>query len=139
MKADALRFRDRTLVLSLLDYVYEAGEAIPWNELLVVFGMEHDPPRPVKTVENALFELVAFGALHRIGKPGARTRADTRALKPTPLGEAWRDRTVLPLPGERLDPIEEADRLAHDLEPDANLLERDVATTIGHDPESGPT
>lgn len=125
--AKALRFRDRTLVLSILDYVYEADEPIPWNELLEVFGLEQD--RPVKTVEGTLYELVAFGAMHRVGKV---TRAkDTRALKPTALGKAWIDRELLPLPGEKDDPMLEAERLAHELEPDLNLLESDVATTIG--------
>lgn len=135
MKRDALRFRDRALVLSILDYIYEADEAIPWNEVLSVFSIEQDPPRPVKTVENALYELVQFGALHRVGRAGTKTKADTRALKPTPLGEAWRDRVLLPLPGEREDPIEEADRVAHELEADTNRLELDVASTIGTPPQ----
>ena len=129
----ALRFRDRDLVLSVLDYVYEADEPIPWDELLSVFGLEQD--RKVKTVENALYELVAFGALHRIGKPATRrTSKDSRALKPTALGRAWRDRELLPLPGELDDPIDEADRVARELEPDLNLLETDVSTRLGQEP-----
>lgn len=123
----ALRFRSPTLVLELLAYVYDADEPIPWNELLSVFGIEQD--RPSKTVEGALYELVAFGALHRVGK--ITRKADTRALKPTPLGRAWLDHELLPAPGEKDDPILEADRLAHELEPDLNRLEQDVATTIG--------
>jgi hypothetical protein len=132
--AKALRFRSPTLVLELLGYVYDADEPIPWNELLGVFGLEQD--RPVKTVENALYDLVAFGALHRVGK--VSRREDTRALKPTPLGRAWLDRELLPQPGERDDPILEADRLAHELEPDLNLLEHDVSTTIGTPDETEP-
>lgn len=131
-----LRFRNRDLILSLLDYVYDAGEAVPWGELLTVFGI--DAGRPLKTVENSLYDLLQFGALHRVGQPGTRSRPDSRAMKPTNLGRAWRDRILLPLPGELADPIEEADRIAHELEPDTNALAADVASTIGHhqeDPE----
>lgn len=128
----ALRFRDRALVLELLSYVYDADEPIPWNELVSVYGIEQD--RPSKTVEGALYELVAFGALHRVGK--ITRKEDQRALKPTPLGRAWLDRELLPLPGEREDPLEEAERLAHELEPDLNRLEHDVASTIGHEHET---
>lgn len=126
----ALRFRSPTLVLELLAYVYDADEPIPWNELASVFGLEQD--RPTKTVEGALYELVAFGALHRVGK--ISRSGDTRALKPTPLGRAWLDRELLPQPGERDDPLEEAERLAHELEPDLNRLENDVSSTIGQEP-----
>lgn len=130
----ALRFRSPTLVLELLAYVYDADEPIPWNEVVSVFGIEQD--RPSKTVEGALYELVAFGALHRVGKVTRKT--DDRALKPTPLGRAWLDRELLPHPGEKTDPLEEAERLAHELEPDLNRLEHDVASTIGTDRAEEP-
>lgn len=127
-------FRDRTLVLSLFDYVAEVEEAgpIPWLELLDTFtGTGRNP----KTVENALYELASFGALHRIGRPPAKRGArDQRAVKTTPLGRAWRAGHVPGLPGEPDDPIDAAYQLAHDHDHEADLLADDVTATIG-DPE----
>lgn len=92
----ALRFRAPELVAEILGRVYDADEPAPWEELVAELT---DDGRPWKTVENTLYELVQFGALHRIGKPGDRRRRDTRALKPTALGRAWLERELLDLPG----------------------------------------
>lgn len=126
-----LAFRDRDLVLTIFDYVADVddGPPVTWAELLTVFGTELD--HRVKTVENAVYELVAFGALHRIGRPAGRKGGkDTRAVVATPLGKAWRDGRVPGLPGEPEDPIEAADQIGADLEDGQALLD-DVTTTIG--------
>lgn len=132
-------FRDRALVLSLFDYVEEVaqqGDPVTWSEALTVFGT--DSGRPVKTVENALYELVRFGALHRTGRPSTKGRPDTRALVATPLGSAWREGRVPGLPGEPDDPLESADQIhAFDVDPDLEDLLDDVSTTLGH--EEPPT
>lgn len=87
-------FRKPELVLGLLHYVYDEEEPIPWVELVSIFS----DPTPWKTVEATIYDLVKFGALHRIGKPGNRHAADTRALKPTALGRAWLDGELLEVP-----------------------------------------
>lgn len=113
---DPTRWRSPRLVVELLGYVYDAEEPIPWLELVDTFS-EGDG-RSWKTVENTVYDLVAFGALHRVGKPGDRRRPDTRALKATALGRAWLDRELLPAPGEPVadvDPVAEADRIAAEL------------------------
>lgn len=125
--SNPLRFRSPELVVGILGYVYEADEPIPWEELVAVFSSEN---RPWKTVENTIYDLVAFGALHRIGKPSDRRRGDTRALKATPLGRSWLERELLPLPtdpggdeqgDEDLEALELADRIAEELAGDLDL------------------
>lgn len=107
------RFRNPELVVSILGYVYDADDPVPWNEILDLYT---DDGRPWKTVENVLYELVTFGALHRVGKPAERNRPDSRALKPTTLGRAWLERELVPLPTDvDDDPLEQADRIARDL------------------------
>lgn len=91
----ALRFRSPELVAEILGRVYDSDDPVPWDEIVAELGERV----AWKTVENTLYELVQFGALHRIGKPADRRRRDTRALKPTPLGRAWLDREILELPG----------------------------------------
>lgn len=88
--------RTPELVLALLGHVYEADNPVPWIDLV---GQYSSDRWPWKTVENYLYDLVAFGALHRVGKPGHTRTPDTRALRPTPLGRAWLDQHTLPLPG----------------------------------------
>lgn len=119
--ARALRFRNPELLLALVAYVYDADGPVPWNELLEVFT---DDGRPWKTVENTLYDLVTFGAFHRIGKPAQRGKPDTRALKPTTLGRAWLDRELLPLP---TDPVDDdfAELVPDDLELEILTLEPD--------------
>lgn len=116
---DPLRFRNSTLVVAVLGYVYDADEPIPWEELIATYTSS---AHTWKTVENVIYDLVAFGALHRIGKPPVRNRYgsttdDTRALRPTPLGRAWLGQELLELPGhhEHEDLLEEADRIAESL------------------------
>lgn len=94
MPTEPLRFRSPALVAAVLGLVYDSDEPVPWNEAVEKLTADG---RPWKTVENTIYELVAFGAIHRIGK--ADRRGDTRALKPTPLGRAWLEREILPIPG----------------------------------------
>ena len=88
--------RSPELVSALLGHVYETEDPVPWLDLV---GQYSSDRWPWKTVENTLYDLVAFGALHRVGKPGHARTPDTRALKPTALGRAWLERDLLPLPG----------------------------------------
>ena len=74
-----------------LDVIY-AGEEIAWLDLV---HSELSDQWPSKTVENVIYELVAFGAVHRVGQAGTYKRPDTRALRPTPLGRAWLDQELL--------------------------------------------
>lgn len=87
--------RSPDLIAALLDAVYDDPEPIPWTDLVHAYTTT-DLPR--KTIENTLYDLIAFGALHRIGKPGTRRTPDTRALRQTPLGRAWLDGELLPPP-----------------------------------------
>jgi hypothetical protein len=83
----ALRFRSVPLVLGILDYVYSADEPVVWDELVELFSSEG---LSYRTVENTIYDLIAFGALHRVGKASTRRGgADTRTVRPTPLGRAW--------------------------------------------------
>lgn len=91
----ALYARPADLILAILDAVYDDPEPIPWPDLVHAFTTS-DVPR--KTIENTLYDLVAFGALHKVGKAGGRRSADTRAVRQTPLGRAWLAGEVLPLP-----------------------------------------
>lgn len=115
---ERLKFRNPTLVVAILGYVYDAGEPVDWSELVDAFSSDE---RPYKTVENTLYDLVAFGALHRVGQPGAGRKPDTRALKETTLGRAWLDRELLPLPTDPEDPLEEAEEIAARLAGEAVL------------------
>jgi hypothetical protein len=91
-----LVWRPPALVLGLLGYVYDAEAPIPWDEAVEVFTTEETP---YKTVEATLYDLIAFGALHRIGAPaGVRGKTDTRALKATDLGRAWIAGEILVVP-----------------------------------------
>lgn len=89
---DPLLYRDPQLVATILGHVYDSDRPVPWNELLELdLG-------PWRTVEATVHDLIAYGALHRVGKAGDRKRPDTRALKPTPLGRAWLNRAAAPWP-----------------------------------------
>lgn len=94
-----VRFRPAELVYGILDYIRDvelADQPAPeWNEIV-----EHFTSAAIewKTVENTMFDLIQFGALHRIGKPPAGRRIrDSRALKTTDLGRAWIDQELEPL------------------------------------------
>lgn len=91
---DPLRRRPPALVWAILSIVFESEEPVGWLDLV---ESELSDQWPTKTVENTCYELVAFGALHRVGQAGTSRRPDSRALRPTPLGRAWLDRELLPL------------------------------------------
>lgn len=104
---DPIRYRDPDLVHAILDAVYTGNdpddkpEPTPWTDLVDAFtSATHE----WKTVDNTLRDLVAIGAIHRIGKPSTRGRPDTRALLPTILGRAWLAGELHPLPGQDVDP-----------------------------------
>lgn len=97
MADDPLRYRSPELVHELLVAVYTAETPIPWENLV---DAHTDADRAWRTVEATIYDLVAFGALHKIGKPAQRGRPDTRALKPTPLGRSWLRQELRPLPGD---------------------------------------
>lgn len=117
MSRDPLAFRNPTIVVAVLGYVYDADGPVPWEELVDAFA---SADHQWKTVENVLYELVAFGALHRTGAPARKTLPDTRALRPTPLGRAWLDRELLDLPGQ-LAALGEADEIARRYAEDLDL------------------
>lgn len=94
MKEHPIRYRPAELVAAILGTIYDSDDPYPWLELVHDLS---DAGYPTKTVENVLYELDSFGAIHRIGKPADRRRPDTRALRPTPLGRAWLDQQLLPL------------------------------------------
>lgn len=96
-----LAYRPPELVAALLGHVYEADDPVPWIDLVSRYSGDR---WPWKTVENTLYDLIAFGALHRIGRPGAGRTPDTRALRPTPLGRAWLEQRLLPLHHHTEDP-----------------------------------
>lgn len=97
MSGRGIYARKPELVVAILGYLADADRPAPWNETLDTFSGHGDEPIPWKTLENVLYELIAFGAVHRVGKTG---RADTRALKLTPLGRAWLERELLPFVGD---------------------------------------
>jgi hypothetical protein len=94
----ALYARSADLVAAILDAVYDDPEPIPWPDLVHAFTTEATPR---KTIENTIYDLVAFGALHRTGRPADRRHADTRALRQTELGRAWLARELLDHPDDR--------------------------------------
>lgn len=93
-----LDYRDPELVAQILGHIYETDNGrINWLELID----QHTTGRhPWRTVEATIYDLLAFGALHKVGK-ATRGQPDTRQLRATPLGRAWLDRQLLPLPNER--------------------------------------
>lgn len=96
-----LRYRSPELIGSILGQIYDAGEPVPWLRLVDTLT---DGPWPWKTVENVIYDLIAFGAVHVVGRAGDTRTPDRRALKPTALGRAWLDRTILPQPRNETTP-----------------------------------
>lgn len=90
--------RRRSLVVGIVGFLADQEAPIPWDELLAVFRTEDLSWR---TIENTIRDLEAFGALHRVGK--VVKGKDTRALLATPLGRAWLEAELVPLPGEHHD------------------------------------
>lgn len=95
MPRQPLDHRSSELIAAILGIVYDTPNPVPWLELV---GQLSTTATPWKTVENTVYDLIAFGALHRIGRPGHTRTPDTRALRPTPLGRAWLERQLLDLP-----------------------------------------
>jgi hypothetical protein len=85
--------RNPRLIIIILGHLYEADEPFPWDEFV---GFLTSDEHPWKTVENTIYDLIAFGAIHKIGSYRAKGKTDTRALKLTPLGRAWSDRERIP-------------------------------------------
>lgn len=84
--------RHPTLVAAILDHVTEAEHPVPWLELV---DRHTDRRYGWKTIENVLYELIGFGALHKLGD-SRRGQPDRRALRPTALGQAWINQELLP-------------------------------------------
>jgi len=87
--------RNPTLVAAILDHLNEAEQPIPWLELV---DRHTDNHHAWKTIENVIYELIGFGAIHKIGT-SRRGHPDGRALRTTPLGQAWINQEQLPLLG----------------------------------------
>lgn len=93
---EPLHYRNPTLVAAILGMIYDADEPVGWLEIIDALSPPHEP----KTVTGTLYDLIAYGAIHRIGQPGTTRKPDTRALKPTPLGRHWLEQIPPPpLPG----------------------------------------
>lgn len=112
---EPLRFRNPTIVVAVLGYVYDAEGPVPWDELVDAFTSS---AHQWKTVENVVYELVAFGALHRTG--AVVKKVDARELRPTSLGRAWLDRELLDLPGQ-IGALGEAEEIARRLEAELDV------------------
>lgn len=79
--------RDPLLITSILSDLRDAEQPPRWATVVDEYTTTDTA---WKTVEGTLYDLISFGAIHRIGKPAAsRRRLDTRALKLTPLGALW--------------------------------------------------
>lgn len=90
---DPLSFRSAELIGAILDAIYDDPEPIPWTDLVHNLTA---PELPARTIEATLYDLIAYGAIARIGKPATRRTDDTRALRQTRLGEAWWTGSALP-------------------------------------------
>lgn len=93
------RYRNTAFVLGIIGYIADATDDLDkaaWPDVVDHFT---DDAHTWKTVEATLYDLIAFGVVHRIGKPGdGRRRRDTRALVTTTLGRAWLDGEPIPIP-----------------------------------------
>lgn len=127
--------RRRALTIGVVGFLAEQEDPVPWDDVLLAFTTDK---LSWKTLENVIRELENFGAIHRIGK--VVKGRDTRALIATPLGKAWLESELVPLPGEHLeeeaepipeDPFELADAIADTLDELAGLdLENPLAPSI---------
>lgn len=87
-----LYFRNPRLVTELLDYLDGQDDPVAWDPLVLKFTTGR---RSWKTVENRLYDLIAFGAIHRVGQHRTNQK---RTVKITPLGRAWLERRPLAPP-----------------------------------------
>lgn len=96
MSRDPLSYRNAALVLAVTGHIADA-ERIGWHELVDTF---HDSPYEPRTIEAVIWDLIAYGAVQRLGAPGDRRRPDTRMLRLTTLGRHWLEQLAPPpLPG----------------------------------------
>lgn len=84
--------REAGLVMEVLEFLDAAEVPIDWLELLDRFGGD----RNYKTVENVFYDLIAFGAVQKLGGHGHRHR---KALRITELGSCWLKGVSPPLVG----------------------------------------
>lgn len=89
----AVYYRNARLVAAVFDFL-EVDDPVAWRTAVECIAI-HLPRIKPKTVENVLYDMIAFGAVHRLGKYDQR-RSDTRTVHLTPLGQAWFDRELLP-------------------------------------------
>lgn len=96
------RRRTVSLTLAILAAIYEDEDehGVPWSAILETFTTT---TTTAKTVENTLYELLAFGAIRRNGERARGRHLDSRRLLPTSLGRAWLEQDTLP-PLTREDP-----------------------------------
>lgn len=87
-----LYFRNPRLCTYILGYLEAGDEPVRWDEIVEHFGAADFP---WKTVESRLYDLIAFGAVHKIG--GTRP-SQPRAVKITPLGRAWFEQETILAP-----------------------------------------
>jgi hypothetical protein len=84
--------REARLVNELLELLDQAVAPIAWDELVDRFGQG----RHWKTVENVFYDLIAFGAVQKVGgRPGRHHKA----LRITELGSSWLKGVSPPLVG----------------------------------------
>lgn len=98
-----LHLRPPRLVYGILDYIADNPDEPPtWLEIVDTFTSRPGARITVtyQTVEATLYDLMAFGALYRKGRPtkSRKPGADKRTLHVTPLGTAWLNQTEMPPP-----------------------------------------
>lgn len=98
-RLDPIYYRSPAVVADTLRFIYSL-ESVPWAEL-VGRVLELHRNKNTRTIENVIYDLIAHGAAHKVGK--YQRGSDTRAVRATPLGRAWIMRELLPLVGEKPD------------------------------------
>lgn len=96
MSVEPIYRREASFVLAVLEVLDQALGPVDWLEVVDRFTRDG---RPWKTVENVLYELDAFGAIHKVGASNRPGNTHRKAVKITPLGSAWLKGVSLPLPG----------------------------------------
>lgn len=92
-----LRYRPAELLVAIIGTIYDDPDPVPWQTIITTYSTRW----PRRTVENAIYDLIAYGALHRTGRPAEKGRPDTRTLRPTTLGQAWLTGQLPPIPQPR--------------------------------------
>lgn len=103
MPRDPLSYRNPALVIAVAGYIADTGdERASWHELVDTF---HDTDYEARTIEAVIWDLIAYGAVQRLGQPGTVHKPDTRQLRLTTLGRHWLEQKAPPpLPGAERDP-----------------------------------